>query len=81
MKIKVTHVIKKTAKTGNDYYVFINQGSMNSKAVTVFGNTPCIGCDSIAELAEAVVNLDKGQFLEVDFVADQSNNIAVAIVC
>ena len=81
MKIKVTHVIQKTAKTGNSYFVFINQGSMSSKAVTVFGSTPCIGCDSIAELAEAVVNLDKGQSLEVDFVADQSNNIAVAIVC
>ena len=81
MKIKVTHVISKTAKTGSSYYVFINQCSMASKAVTVFGNTPCIGCDSIAELAETVVNLDKGQFIEVDFVADQSNNIAVAIVC
>lgn len=81
MKIKVTHVIQKTGKTGNPYYIFINQASMNSKAVTVFGNTPCIGCDSIAELAETVVNLDKGQYIEVDFVADQSNNIAVAIVC
>lgn len=81
MKIKVTHVIKKTAKTGNDYYVFINQGAIASKAVTVFGNTPCIGCDSIAELAEIVVNLDNGQSIEVDFIADQSNNIAVAIVC
>lgn len=81
MKIKVTHVIKKIAKTGNVYFVFINQGSMNSKAVTVFGNTPCLGCDSIAELAETVVNLDKGQFIEVDFVVDQSNNVAVAIVC
>lgn len=81
MKMKVTHVIQKTGKTGNPYYVFVNQGSMNSKAVTVFGNTPCIGCDSIAELAETVVNLDKGQYIEVDFVSDQSNNIAVAIVC
>lgn len=81
MKFKVTHVIQKTGKSGNPYFIFINQGSMNSKAVTVFGNTPCIGCDSIAELAEIVANLDKGQYLEVDFVADQSNNIAVAIVC
>ena len=81
MKIKLTHVIQKTGKTGYPFYIFINQCSMNSKAVTVFGNTPCIGCDSIAELAETVVNLDKGQFIEVDFVFDQSNNVAVAIVC
>lgn len=81
MKIKVTHVIQKTGKTGNPYYIFVNQGPVNSKAVTVFGNTPCIGCESIADLAETVVNLDQGQYIEVDFVADQSNNIAVAIVC
>ena len=81
MKLKINYVIQKTGKTGNPYYIFINQGSMSSKAVTVFGNTPCIGCDSIDELAEIVVNLDKGQFLEIDFVVDQSNNIAVAIVC
>lgn len=80
MKLKVTHVIKKVGRTGNPYYIFINQG-MSSKAVTVFGTTPCIGCESIADLAECVVNLDKGQSIEVDFVTDQSNNIAAAIVC
>lgn len=80
MKIKVTHVIQKTGRTGNPYYIFINQG-MSSKAVTVFGSTPCIGCNSIEELAECVANLEKGQSIEVDFVSDQSNNIAAAIVC
>lgn len=80
MKVNVTHVITKTAKNGGNYYVFIAQSSFGSKAFTVFNNVSVIGADSIDHLVLAVSILEKGQHITVDFVSDQSNNIAVAIV-
>lgn len=81
MKAKFSHVIAKSGKqSGSTYYVFISQG-ISSKAVTVFQNVSCIGCDSIDDLAAVVGSLKPGDSLEIDFVPDQSNNIAVAIVC
>ena len=81
MKAKFTHVLQRTSKNGNTFYIFIAASKLGSKSVTVFPNVPCIGADSIDHVAVAVSALEPGEFIELDFVPDMSGkNIACCIV-
>ena len=81
MKAKFTHVLQRTSQNGNIFYIFIAVSNLGSKAVTVFQNVPCIGADSIDDVAVAVSNFEPDEFIEIDFVPDMSGkNIACCIV-